>query len=173
MQYLPTNPQQLKKISGRDIKVITYPEIESYSTIGDVLRPYGSTIILYMTGEGYGHWVALFKTDNGPIEFFDSYGYFPDSELKFTNPEYNSHMIIEYPFILKLLYDTEYPIEYNEHKYQSKKDGISTCGRWCAFRIRYKWMSNDEFFNFIKRLSKYFNIKDKDELIAEITSLYE
>lgn len=59
------------------IKILTYDELSNFLDFDEK----GRLVLLYLTGENYGHWVCLFK-NNEIITFHDSYGFNPDSQLK-------------------------------------------------------------------------------------------
>ena len=77
----PMSDGDLRKILGKDLKVIRYSELAPLRSLEQLLpRPKDHCIILYETQPGVGHWVALLKY-NGSYEFFDPYGIYPDDEL--------------------------------------------------------------------------------------------
>jgi hypothetical protein len=67
-------------LSGKDIlnmlegktKILIYPNLHKYNNINELLHPYGSCVILYMTKRNYGHWTCLVD-HNDRIEFYDPY----------------------------------------------------------------------------------------------------
>ena len=74
MEYQLTEDDMRKLLPGT--RVITYPELRSFSRIEDALDSHGSLVLLFLTtGLSQGHWIALdADTERGTIEFFDSYG---------------------------------------------------------------------------------------------------
>lgn len=124
----------LKLLDGRT-KVLLYDDISRYSTPERLLQPYGSTVILYPTGENVGHWTALLYTvDDGGnriIEFFDPYGISVDNEFKAMGHRHPHRMA-------RLLLQSSGPVSYNQHKVQQFSDEIATCGRHCVLRICFK-----------------------------------
>jgi hypothetical protein len=166
------NRYKKKSLSNHDVLNIcnnkadfyTYPEIVKFKTLDQLLGRHKAVILLYLTKKNYGHFCALLKQNPNTISFFDSYGLMPDDELKFApmhfrkkNNQYKSHLT-------KLMYDSGYNIDYNDHKLQSKKNDIATCGRWTGLRILFRNLTNDKFANLFT--NEYL---DPDELITAIT----
>jgi len=146
-------------------KIILYPELANYKNINDVLEPYGSAVILYLSDKNYGHWVCLIKHPDR-IEFFDSYAMKPDTEFYFIKEKerkkYNYH---GRPYLTELLYNSKIPIEYNHQPLQSESDDIATCGRHVAIRILFKDLLLDDYLKIIK------GVRDMtpDELVLYLT----
>ena len=111
--------------------LLLYEDLASYGDIDDVLGPEKCAIILYQIRQNYGHWVIISKNDDNQIEFFDSYGGKPDSQLKYA--KYNKE-----PYLTMLLLRSGYEIIYNPYKLQSKGFNMNTCGRWCTLRLHMK-----------------------------------
>lgn len=122
-KYLPNCP------------VIRYNELKGKS-IQQLLPKDGSyCIILYQSAENSGHYVALYR-QNGVINYFCSYGSYPDSQLKWVSKETNRQLDIQ-PYITQMFQNTDMPVLYNSHPLQDKKDlRIATCGRWCICMIQ-------------------------------------
>ena len=111
--------------------LILYEDLINFNTIDDLLKQAGCAIILYQIEHNFGHWVCINKNDNNQIEFFDSYGGKPDSQLKYA--KYNKKN--DGPYLTELLYNSPYEIIYSPYKLQSKGYNMSTCGRWCTLRL--------------------------------------
>jgi hypothetical protein len=158
--------QEEKSLSNSDIldllngktKILTYTELTKYDDIDDILKPYGSCVILYLTKENYGHWTLIFKQKPYLLSFFDSYGYFPDEEIKFV-PEYFREVSKQNkPHLTALLYNATkkgYKVEYNEYKYQKKKSNVRTCGRYVVARLMFRHLDNEEFHKLLTKDKRY------------------
>ena len=120
-------------------------------------------VILYETRKHYGHWCCLFRNNKNNIEFFDSYGIFPDDELKYATKSFRKKNNMMWPHLTYLLLSCPYKIEYNNHKFQKMSRKISTCGRWCLIRCL---LSAVDIDNFYKLFKKY---KDKDKVALFLT----
>lgn len=145
-------------------RVMTYQELQKYNDLNKALGKHGAIVLLYTTSKNYGHWVALFKVNDNLVEFFDSYGYPPDDELKFVPEYFRKNNYGDYPHLTSLLYDSGYNIIYNEYQLQKEKKGINTCGRWVALRLLFRNIPQQIF-------SKYFySKKNPDKLAVELTN---
>jgi len=165
------NRNQLKKEVGRSISsdklsdycgcsFVCYNELKD-KNIDNVPLP---CIVLYLNTKNYGHYTCLFKNHMG-IHFFDSYGYSPDKEFEFANKKLNYKGV---PYMCKLLRDFKGKVIFNEVPLQSSDKSVATCGRWCAVRIRYKNLTQEEFVEFVKNASKRLNLT-LDELVTVMT----
>lgn len=149
-----TSGEQLKQALGGKVKVLTYNEMENTAnTIDDLLYPYDKVIILYSTSESYGHWVCMFRVGN-VIQFFDSYGYFPDDQRDFIPMEFFKKHYDKIPKLTRLLYESPYDKHYNEFRLQDKN--THTCGRWCIVRLLLDDL--DEY--------QFISLFDEDNLIG-------
>lgn len=130
-----------KPLFGRDIynllrgqtNVILYSQLPQYSSVAELLHPYGNAVILYPDrSDSDGHWTGLHYTfdDSGRrvVEFFDPYGISVDREWRFTRSRYPN-------YLAQLLLSSPLPVHYNQHRIQKFKKGINTCGRHVVNRI--------------------------------------
>lgn len=116
--------------------------------------------ILYQETENYGHWTLLHRTPEG-IEFFDPYGILIDKEfeqIEWKQPHY----------LAKLLHkiSKKVPINYNQYKFQKKKQGVNTCGRWIILRKLMGHMPLDTFADMITKAAIRLRI-GTDELVVK------
>lgn len=138
---------EVLRLTENKANLITYPELNKYDNIEEILKPFGACIILYETKKNYGHWVCLIERGNNNIEFFDSYGKMIDHQLKFIPEHFRVESKQKYTLLTYLLLKSGKKIEYNNYKLQSTKNDINTCGRWCAIRIKLKHINIDDFAN--------------------------
>ena len=144
-KQISLSESNIKTMLNGQCNVLTYPELVNYDNINDAMGPHGALILLYMTNQNYGHWVCAFKRNNNAIEFFDSYGFFPDDELKLI-PEYFRKVSNQlYPHLTYLLLKSKNKIEYNNVQLQKLKKDVNTCGRWCIVRIMLRNLTINEF----------------------------
>lgn len=161
--------KEIEKLLDGKCKIVTYPELARIESIDEVLEPFGCFILLYLTKANYGHWCAVIK-HNDKIEFFDPYGgkSMPDEELKQIPEHFRQRSNQDYPHLSALLYDSGYPIEYNNFKFQKHLNGTNTCGRHCAVRCSTKNLSLNDYHQYINDLCKEFNL-DPDSLVTLLT----
>jgi len=150
-------------------KIYLYRDIIDAKTINDLFGKNDSVVILYEKEPNIGHWVGLLR--NGKvIEFFDSYGMFPESEKDYINQNFINHSGQRKNKLAELLRDAwslGYSVEYNNYHLQVMKDGISTCGRHVISRIWNKRMNIDEYNKFINSFrNKGLN---PDDVVSIIT----
>lgn len=135
-----------KEIAQYIPNVITYDDLPNYTA--EQVMSNLPLVILYRTGENYGHWTLLHRA-NGHIEFFDSYGYKPDTEFDQMPEAYRLP-----PYLVQMLYGIgkKEPIHYNQYKFQAFEPGVSTCGRWCILRHLFNKWTVEEFRGGIMKL---------------------
>lgn len=158
----------IKIVKGK-ANFITYDELKDIESIDEILEPYGSCIILYLTEPNYGHFVSLNfvgpSADN--LEHFDSYGIVPDDELSEFDIDEEDRINLneEYPYLLQLMYDSPYELSFNEYQFQSKNPNIKTCGRWAAMRTLLKFLPLDDFANIFDNNK----LGTPDEIVTALT----
>lgn len=143
IKQIPLSGEEVLYLTNGKAEIITYQQLKIHENIYTVMGPYRACILLIETRQNYGHWVCFFEKENGNIEYFDSYGYFPDDELEFINEKFRKENGEWHSELLRKLYNSGRKIEYNDYRLQGPK--TSTCGRWCALRINHKDMSIEEF----------------------------
>jgi hypothetical protein len=133
----PLSDSDIRKILGRDIKIITYPQLANMSSINECFDRKGRCIMLYLTqSETSGHWVCMLSKKDG-IEFFDPYGEPPESALK-TVPEEEREAFGEgQPYLTQLLKASGRKVIYNTHPFQKDRADVNTCGRHSVVRCLY------------------------------------
>lgn len=142
-------------LSGLDMalatgaKVITYDQLSQYK-LEDLLP---KCVLLYKTEKNRGHWCCIYENGN-TITFFDSYGFIIDSQLNFVSPMLSKKLNGKHKRLLKMLYESKRPIEYNQYQLQGFSPHIQTCGRWVIVRLEYPSVSVDDFY---KAFTKYGN----------------
>ena len=150
------------------VNVVTYPELGDYETLDDLLGPYGRCVLLYMTGENFGHWTCVIKVNDDLVEVYDSYGIKPDRELNFIPNHLKESKRQDYAYLSQLLDDSPYQLSYNQHKMQKFAKGISTCGRWCVARCFYQHWPLEKFKK--RFVNNEFNI-DPDKYVTILSEL--
>ena len=159
-----SNDDIMKVLKGHT-KIIPYNEISKYNSIEEILHPYGSAVILYLTDKSYGHWVGLIKHNNNHVEHFDSYGYTPDDEFSFIDK--SSRTKYNYrgrPYLSTLLSKFKGTVEYNHDKLQGSSNQIATCGRHCCLRILCKSIPLKQYVSMVKKFNP-------DKLVVELIKI--
>lgn len=135
---------EIQKVSGR--KLIIYPELYNYDSLEHLLHMNnGYVIIMYMQSDVYGHYCCLNKISDREVEFFDSYGLYPDKQLKFSNYNVNRKMKQNHTYLSYLMFKSPYKLSYNHHKFQKKAPPVQTCGWHCIHRVKHKNLSLKQY----------------------------
>ena len=105
----------------------------------------------------------------GLIEWFDSYGYRPDTELDFISPE----MKIEskqFGQLTKLIKNAPgVTVYYNQKQLQERGNAkMDTCGRWCLARVTERNKTLAEFQRYFVEGSKELGLMP-DQLVTLVT----
>lgn len=150
--------------------IMTYPELMECESINDVLGDYDSCALLYLNRDGYGHWCSVSQDEQGKISFFDPYGgkNLPDQELKSIPEHFRIQSGQTYPHLTYLLYKSDKPVEYNEHKYQKWDNDMNTCGRHVVSRLLHKNLNSDQYFDMMKDIKNKTGM-DYDEIVTIMT----
>jgi len=147
----------LKKILGKDIKIIPYPKLEHVDNINDIFDKKGRVILFFEENNkgNIGHWQCVYKDKNNDIHFFDSYGNKPDGAYLHWLPNKLLDKLDEDDMYLTKLFSKAIQqgqkVYYNPHRYQVMNHDVSDCGRHCATRLNYKHLSGDEYLKMINK----------------------
>jgi hypothetical protein len=165
----PLSNEDIKSITKGKCKVMKYEELRNFMTLDSMFKPYKAVVILYETEPSYGHWVAMLKEPGnreGVVEFFDSYGMKPDSEIKFVPAYFRKISGQNKPILTWLIESSPYRCEWNQHDFQSKKREVNSCGRWAAVRVAWRDVTLAQFQDFfISSDEKY----PSDVIISALT----
>lgn len=149
-KYPLSNNDIYKLVDGK-VRILPYSELANYDDIDKVLGYHEAAVILYETKNNFGHWTLIFKNEDGKtIEHFDSYGLFPDDELKFVPENFRKENNEYYPILTYLLMKSPYKKVYNNHRLQEKDNDVNTCGRHVVSRLIYRDLDIDDYFKMIK-----------------------
>lgn len=117
-------------------KIIVYNDLNSINHIDELLPMNKSYFFLLIEDKkNSGHWCCVNKLGN-IIEFFDSYGGKPDSQLNYVPDNVKVQLGEDEKRLTQLLREAGYKVNYNPFKYQEVDGDIQTCGRHCCLRIK-------------------------------------
>jgi hypothetical protein len=142
-----SDKQVLELVEG-NANIVLYPELHRYSSLNQILDPYGACFLLYEAEPRSGHWCCLVRTHDelGPlIEFMDPYGKFPDSQRHYIPENFRKISNQDCPHLTYLMLESPEEMSYNQYPFQKHGDQIRSCGRWCALRIMFKDLSLQQF----------------------------
>jgi hypothetical protein len=122
-QYLP------------DTDIIMYNQLPQYNSIEDLL-PHDKShfVLLYQDSPNSGHWTCCLRQKN-LVEFFDSYGNYPDKDLAWVNDNKRHQLGIDGKYLSKLFDKTKLKVVYNTEPYQAQGRQFATCGRHVIYRL--------------------------------------
>jgi hypothetical protein len=142
----------IRKLLGSDIKITSYPALEHIHDIGQLFDKHGRAVLFFpQESQSVGHWIGLIK-DGRQIEFFDSYGHYPDTQKPDKDTQISLNM--DKPLLTRLLEDAErsgYRIIYNKVAMQKTKDDVQTCGRQVVCRLLYSRYPISRYREMIKK----------------------
>ena len=151
----PLNGDEMLKLNP-EARLITYDKLNSVFDIDEVFKNSNKVIILYLLqNRNCGHWVCLFKNNQG-IQFFDSYGHKPDYEID----NLTEHQRKDYNEKRNRLTDLMVgkKVFYNDYKFQQK--GTMTCGCFVSHRLNNYFLTDNEYIDELKK------IKNPDLFVA-------
>ena len=157
--------EQMELITENKCRVVTYEELENCETIDDCFRDKLGLIILYQKTNRKGHWCVLYKAGNNTLNFFDSYGFQLDSELKFSDFNLRQHNGVLTPHLTALIDKSQYKLTQNKVQYQKEENDVNTCGRHACVRFRMREYNNKQYEELFKKV-------DSDFYTSALTILY-
>jgi len=141
----PLSDADIRKILGRDIKIITYPDLGKMSSIDEAFDAKGRSIMLYLTeNDTTGHWVCMLNKGDR-IEFFDPYGEAPEQALESVPEENREALGEDEPLLTRLFKASGKKIYYNTYPFQKEKKDVNTCGRHSVVRCLYAPYSLEKY----------------------------
>lgn len=158
----PLSDIEIKGMLGGRTKIVKYSDIHRMNSIDELLVPFRSCFILYEVRENSGHWVVLLMLPDGSIEFFDSYGGTPDSQLTFIPKNFASRSYQNYPYLSMLLKKSGKHITYNPYQFQKFDNNVKSCGRWDVLRVKLIDLPLEDF-------KKLFLGKNYDDIVTVLT----
>jgi hypothetical protein len=136
-----------------------YADLADYDDIEQVLPEAKSHVfLLYQHRPNDGHFVCIMRYGN-TIEFFCSYGSKIDGPLYWTSLPEREALGEGKPWLSMLLKKASkrFKAIHNPVAFQSKKDGVATCGAYCVMRINQLLNHNQdlhEFIDYMKELKE-------------------
>jgi hypothetical protein len=124
-------------------RIMVYNKLNKIDSIHQYLPNNKSYLFMLIEDSpNKGHWVCMNKLNN-VIEFFDSYGGAPDSQLKWMGQENNQMLGQGHKKLTELLKSSGCKVTYNPVPYQEENQDIKTCGRHCCLRIKQMLKGHD------------------------------
>lgn len=144
MNQIPSNLEDIEAspISDALIKqylpnanILMYNQLPMYNNIEELL-PHDKSyfVLMYQDSPNSGHWTAVLRQKN-TVEYFDSYGSYPDKDLSWVSKEKRHSLGINGKYLSNLFNKTKLKVIYNTEPYQASGNEIATCGRHVVFRL--------------------------------------
>ena len=128
-------------------------------------------LIIYRSQETFGHWVGLTRSkDLRRLTYFNSYGAYIDRAIEHIPEEFRDQSKQNFPFLLKLLNESNYEIHWNDKQLQQMSNDIATCGRWVGY-----WMLQNRKGKTLEEFVTPFlsiPLEERDEIIYKLTEPY-
>lgn len=162
--FTPTSLKDVYEMSGKPITILRYRDIKNIIDLKRFMERNKYCLIHYQT-EGrvhkdiMGHWCALYYNLYG-INYFDSYGKFPDETLNHIPQIYLKYSSQQYASLCELIIreiDKGTRIYYNDKRLQGKY--TQTCGIWCAYMFRHSNKKMEEVVNNVIKISNDEQVK--------------
>lgn len=128
--------------------ILTNRQLANVRRIEDVLKN-GACVILYECKERSGHWCCVYLRNKKEIQWFDSYGLMPDSELNYIDKEFRRKSNQVSTHLTRLLLEwtrrTGGDVRYSQYRLQKLSPKDNTCGRFVVLRLLLRKLDEDEF----------------------------
>jgi len=150
-------------------RIMRYADLADYDSIEEVL-PHDKSyvVLLYQHRPNDGHFVCIMRYGK-TIEFFCSYGSKIDGPLYWTALKDRQMLGEGKPWLSMLLKKSpQFKAIHNPVPFQSKKDGVATCGAYCVVRINQLVKHNEdlqEFIDYMEEVKKETGLS-YDEIVA-------
>lgn len=150
LDSIPLSVSQFKNIANVN-SFMTYDDLLKYNSFEQLFETMGDKILIIIKAtKNFGHFACLFKQSSNQCSWYESYGInFQDIIKHFP---YTSKIIQGIDPLKKLEISSKIKLDRNTHRHQEKdtlNDPRQTCGYHCATRLRYSFVSNDDYHSFI------------------------
>ncbi len=147
--------------------IIMYDDLTIDDNILKVIGPTNRAILLFPTEAGSvnGHYLCLiYYKDIKTLLHFDSYGLDVTEELRYSSSRHVKRNALGYLYNKLRAYGIK--VIFNTYKYQQMVNGINTCGRHVATRLRFHYLNNNKYAKLMLHQSN-----SPDYLVTIITLL--
>ena len=169
MEEKPLSNFEILMVLKNRPNLLLYGELSKFDDIFDAMGPNNELILLYETQKNFGHWACLFLNSRDEIEFFNSYGVYPDEELAKIPENFRKESNQDEPHLSYLLDQSGKKLVYNDFRLQKKEPNVNTCGRWCVLRLLMKNIDIESFIDIFEK-NEFF---DSDSLAILFTSFID
>ena len=157
---VPVSMEQLRRaLPG--VHVVLYDEIPEMP-LDEWLRsaPERGAIILYRWSDRYGHFIAATLDTKGGVNLFDSMAGGPDSLRDRLSEETAAALGQDSLRLLRdirlMSVEAQKKARYQDKRVQAPRS--ETCGRWCALRVIFREIDEDEFTRCVHSTAAAFGL---------------
>ena len=146
-----TGSQETSLLHG----IATIKGYDDLTKVGDILsflQPSNAVALLFPTGlnPGHGHWIGIwFDSGTRTVHHFDSYGFGPEGELKYSTNPLVKHQLLNQMYSKAQAQGIR--VVWNTFPFQKMSDNINTCGRHVICRLRFKYLNEAQYIHLMAR----------------------
>ena len=159
-------------------RIMEYSDLSKYKDIHQLIKnPKDYFILLYedanINGCASGHWACVFIDKNHNINFFESYGSAPDTQLEWVNQTQLKLLGVCDTYLTNLFNKAPEKIIYSSIKYQNDSKSMATCGRHVLnvlLNVINNNMTLDDYYIYMKNLKNRYN-KNYDYIVTNLINI--
>ena len=142
----------VKTLTNNKCPIVLYDNLDINDDILEVIGKNNRCFLLFPTvhGSNSGHWLSILYNDKtNTLEHFDPYGLDVNQEMT-----YSSSRHVQANILGKLYAKAQQKgikIIFNNVRYQKLTNGINTCGRHCAIRLRFHYLTPTQYENLMMK----------------------
>ncbi len=140
------NLDEVRALTRNKANIIMYDDLTIDDNILKVIGPTNRAILLFPTEAGSvnGHYLCLiYYKDIKTLLHFDSYGLDVQEELRYSTSRHVKRNTLGYLYNKLRAYGIK--VIFNTYRFQQMQNGMNTCGRHVACRLRFYYLSNIEY----------------------------
>jgi len=136
----------VQALTRNTANIIMYDDLTIDDNILKVIGPTNRAILLFPTEANSvnGHYLCLiYYKDIKTLLHFDSYGLDVTEELRYSTSRHVKRNALGYLYNKLRAYGIK--VIFNTYRFQQMQNGMNTCGRHVACRLRFYYLSNIEY----------------------------
>jgi len=140
------NLDEVRALTRNTANIIMYDDLTIDDNILKVIGPTNRAILLFPTEANSvnGHYLCLiYYKDIKTLLHFDSYGLDVTEELRYSTSRHVKRNALGYLYNKLRAYGIK--VIFNTYRFQQMQNGMNTCGRHVACRLRFYYLSNIEY----------------------------
>ncbi len=157
----------VQALTRNKANIIMYDDLTTDDNILNVIGPTNRAILLFPTEANSvnGHYLCLiYYKDIQTLLHFDSYGLDVQEELRYSTSKHVKRNMLGQ--LYNKLRASGVKVIFNTYRFQQMINGMNTCGRHVATRLRFFYLNNNEYAKLMLNQSN-----SPDYLVSIITLL--